>query len=99
MSEYELVCTGEYNDLVLIEKMVERADAALPNWSEIRMEKSGNCFAFTAPPKRRSEDWWLGNIDDDADFVGMGKKRWGWKTFCIIRYVTEEVTAENATTE
>jgi hypothetical protein len=86
MSDYEVTCENiEDNDLGF-EMMVNKADKAFPDgWAEIRMDKSGRCYAYTSPPQRRTIAWW--GFSDNAEFVKVGKGRleWNWQTFGIIR--------------
>ena len=86
MSDYELICEdGLYEDLVLADKMVSKADKELPDgWAEIRMDKSGNCFAYDTAPERGEVAWW--NSDKNRmEPVGAGRLDWNWETFGIIR--------------
>ena len=87
MSKYELVCEdGLYTDLVLVDKMVRKADKELPDgWAEIRMDKSGRCFAYTSPPERRGAVWWGKGDNVEGKNVGMGRTDWNWEIFSIIR--------------
>ena len=87
MSDYELICEdGLYEDLVLADKMVSKADRAFPDgWAEIRMDSGGACYAYTNTPVRRGIAWW--GFDNDARYkkVGKGRLDWNWETFGIIR--------------
>jgi hypothetical protein len=87
MSDYELICEdGLYDDLVLVDKMVSRADKAFPDgWEEIRMDKGGRCFAYTSPPERRGAVWWGKGDNVEGKNVGMGRTDWNWEIFGIIR--------------
>jgi hypothetical protein len=91
---YDIVCpNSKTGDLARLEKLVATANELLPDWVEIRMDRCGKCYAYRIPTA------WIVHMGLSFRFLGKGKKRWGWKTFWITRHVTEEVTAENATTE
>jgi hypothetical protein len=87
ISDYELICEdGLYTDLVLADKMVSRADKAFPDgWAEIRMDKSGRCYAYTSPPQRRTIAWWGFGDNAELKMVGKGRLDWNWEIFGIIR--------------
>ena len=86
MSKYELVCEdGLHEDLVLVDKMVRKADKAFPDgWAEIRMDSGGACYAYTNTPVRRGIAFW-GFSNVEGKNVGKGRLEWNWETFGIIR--------------
>jgi hypothetical protein len=102
---YDVVCpNSKTGDLARLELLVATADERLPDWVEIRMGKSGECWAYNTTPKQNHKHWYspewhlIANVRSRP--LGKGKKRWGWKTFCITKRLAEEVTAtSNATTE
>ena len=90
MSDYEVTCeNGEYNDLVWVEKFAKTASKMLKNWTEIRFDEDGKCFAYTHKPHRETSWWvardgksWYVTHHDGFDFIGSGID---WQTFGIIR--------------
>ena len=76
---------GNKEELVtLCLDMVSMADKELPDgWTEIRMDKSGNCYAYDIAPTCGGSTW--GNGEGIMEYVGVGRLDWNWETFGIIR--------------
>jgi len=88
MSDYTIKCseTGNKEELVtLCLDMISKADEALPKWTEIRMDKSGNCFAYDTAIERGELAWWGFSDNEEFKRVGFGMLDWNWEIFGIIR--------------